>query len=288
MRATSLCFTLFVGMAGNAQLSIPEIQYTMAADGSSPLNNQAVNTGGLVTGVDPTGYFIQNGLGPWTGIHVLDGANTVALGDSVTLLGVVSEVNNRTEIGNVTEFVNVGPFAAPVPVIVTPGTVTVEQWEGVLVKVLDIGATTLPTAPFWEWSAASWQGQVIVDDLMYLYTPVVGNYYSVTGILDQYQADYKLYPRQLPDIEVGIGMGELAGSSVSVFPNPANTSVTLNTGLSGRTEYTLTDATGRMVLGNLNTPECSTIDVSAIPAGVYTLTLRNGSSVRSTLIAVQR
>ena len=88
---------------------------------------------------------------------------------------------------------------------------------------------------------------------------------------------------------IGMGIGEVAGNTVSVFPNPANTSFTLNIpDISGRTEYTMTNATGRMVAGNVITAERSTIDVSALPVGVYALTLRNGASVRSTRLVVQR
>ncbi|MEO8591083.1 MAG: T9SS type A sorting domain-containing protein [Flavobacteriales bacterium] len=88
---------------------------------------------------------------------------------------------------------------------------------------------------------------------------------------------------------INTGMGEFANNGISVFPNPANTLLTLNIpGVTGRTQYTFTDATGRAVLSANVTAERNTIDVSALPVGVYALTLRNGSSVRSTRIAVQR
>ncbi|MBP6574998.1 MAG: T9SS type A sorting domain-containing protein, partial [Flavobacteriales bacterium] len=55
-----------------------------------------------------------------------------------------------------------------------------------------------------------------------------------------------------------------------------------------RVEYTLNDVAGRVVHSAVITNERSTIDVSAMPAGFYTLTLRNGSSVWSTRVLVQR
>lgn len=273
--------------------SIYEIQYTTAPDGLSPYDGDAVITGGVVTGVDTIGqdgFFIQNGQGPWTGVYVFTTGNTVAIGDSVTFQATVANFNNKTELTALSSFVNHGPYPVPTPETLTADDAEDEQWEGVLVKVYDIMATNLPDMTNnWEWIANSWQGDIIIDDLMYLYTPVVGNAYTVTGIMDHYQTSYKLCPRQLSDIEIGSGIGEFAGNSVSVFPNPANTTLTLDIpNISGRTEYTLTDAIGRTVARAMINAERSTIDVSNLPSGVYALTLRNGGSMWSTSVAVQR
>lgn len=275
------------------EASIYEIQYSTAPDAASPLANQSVITGGIVTGVDTIGansYFIQNGTGPWTGVYVFDAASVVAIGDSVTLQATVQEYQGATELVNVTNLVVVGQYALPAPAALNPTTAADEQWEGVLVKILDVECLNLPDfANFNQWNAANWQGATIVDDLMYLYAPTVGTFYSVTGVMHWANSERKIEPRQLSDIELGVGIGEFAGSTVAVFPNPANTTVSVNIpGINGRTEYTLTDATGRIVGGNVLTAELSTIDVSTMASGIYALTLRNGASVWSTRLVVKR
>jgi len=275
------------------EASIYEIQYTAAPDGNSPFMNQSVITGGIVTGVDTidgNSYFIQSGSGPWNGIYAFDATSVVAIGDSVTLQATVTEFNTTTELTGVTNLAVVGQYPVPAPVVVDPGEAAAEQWEGVLVQIPDLECMNLPIlATFNEWTGTNWLGSMPVDDLMYLSAPAVGAFYSVTGVMHYANGARKIEPRDLSDIEIGSGIGEFANGSVTLFPNPANTSLTLDIPrISGRTEYTFVDATGRMVLNAVVTTERSTIDVSAMPAGIYALTLRNGGSAWSTRVVVQR
>ena len=275
------------------EASIYEIQYSTAPDGASQFANQVVITGGIVTGVDTIGansYFIQNGTGPWTGVYVFDPASIVAMGDSVILQGTVQEFQGNTEVTNVTSLSVISQEPLPTPTALDPTAAAAEQWEGVLVKIMDVECLNLPDiANFNQWNISNWLGASIVDDLMYLYAPTVGTFYSVTGVMHWANSERKIEPRQLSDIELGTSIGEFAGSTVNVFPNPASTTLTVNIpSLIGRTEFTLTDATGRIVTGNVITTDRNAIDVSAMPAGIYALTLRNGASVWSTRVVVTR
>lgn len=270
--------------------SIYEIQFVASGDGPSTYVGQTVITGGIVTGVDTIGadsYFIQSGQGPWTGLSVFDPANAVTIGDSVALTGVVSEFQNRTELGTISSFTNHGQHEVPTPEPLTPSEAQAEQWEGVLVNIADVEATSGPNQ-FNEWIATSFQGSVIVDDVMYFYTPTLGNFYTITGIMDQRLTDRKICPRQLSDIGVGSSIGELSGSTVSVFPNPAASLVTIDLGgLAGRTEYNLRDASGRLVGTDVIMSDRATIDVTNLANGLYVITLVNNGASMATRIAVQ-
>ena len=65
----------------------------------------------------------------------------------------------------------------------------------------------------------------------------------------------------------------------SVFPNPANDLLHVNLRNSSRGELTMTDLGGRVALtSSLNGPR-TTLDLSALPAGVYVLQLQQGPTV---------
>ena len=125
----SVSFTLTV-KAADAPTSIAEIQGTGSA---SPLVNTTVTTQGVVTATYPTGgfngFYIQT-PGPDTTPGASDGLfvygpsfdeSTLALGDSVSVTGAVSEFNNLTEL-TATSVSKIASLGAVVPNTVVPGT----------------------------------------------------------------------------------------------------------------------------------------------------------------------
>ncbi|HAA00964.1 MAG TPA: hypothetical protein DCD96_04900, partial [Flavobacteriales bacterium] len=116
--------------------SIYDIQYTTDAAGESPLIGQQVQTGGIVSAVYASGYFIQDGVGPWRGLHVFDSNNFPAIGDSVRITGYVSEYFSMTQISSVSSFL-VFSSSNPVyaPSVISTAAVNTEAYEGVLVRV---------------------------------------------------------------------------------------------------------------------------------------------------------
>lgn len=279
-----------VGGGAPVDATIYDIQYTANPDGISPMLGQIVTTGGIVTGVDTLGansYFIQAGTGPWSGIYCFDANSVVNIGDSVTLQASVVEFNGLTELSSVGSLVVVGQFPTPAPAALTPNAAQEEQWEGVLVTVSDIGCLAPPDGnnQWTGWSTTA--GSIIVDDLMYQYTPVVGNYYSVTGCLTWTFNERKLEPRFLADIAVGSGMNESGIEVLGFHPNPASDVIRLDLGdINGRVECSIMDAMGRVVMSNVITS--NTLDVSELVNGLYTLTLRSAEGVRQARMLVQR
>jgi hypothetical protein len=64
---------------------------------------------------------------------------------------------------------------------------------------------------------------------------------------------------------------------VAVFPNPANNVVNINlTAFKGKSEVSMFDVNGRLVLRREVNPVNTQLDISALPAGVYIMRIKNG------------
>lgn len=74
--------------------------------------------------------------------------------------------------------------------------------------------------------------------------------------------------------------GDLITSNVQkidVFPNPVNNIVNINlTGYTGKSDLSLFDVNGRIVLNRQVSTTNTPLDISALPAGVYMLRIKNG------------
>lgn len=279
--------------AAQGPTSIYDIQFSTAGDGASPLAGQNVTTGGIVTAVFPSGsanpgYFIQDGSGPWNGIFVYDQDNTPAIGDSLTIAGMVSEYFSLTEISGVAVFnVESSGNTLPAASIVTTAGGAAEMYESVLVKVVDATCTN-PSAANGQWIINDGSADLFVSPLMYDYTATQGTNYDVTGPMYYSFSEWKILPRDINDISVSTSIGEFANATITLFPNPASDALILDLGtLAGRTEYIMTDATGRIVLANVANQVRNTIDVSSLSNGLYVVTLRNAGSAYSTRVQVQ-
>ena len=186
-------------------LPIHDIQFTEDPSGDSPYAGQTVTTEGVVTGSSYDGYLIQDPAGgPWTGIYVYD-TSAPAVGDRVRLTGAVSEYYNLTELGSLSEFTILSSGnPLPAPAVLPTGSVSQEQWEGVLVRVENVTVTELLT--YGEWVMDDGSGSVVADDkLGYDYEPQVGDLIaSVTGPLDYTFNVFKILPRSDADIVIGL------------------------------------------------------------------------------------
>jgi predicted extracellular nuclease len=183
-------------------VSIYDIQYTTDASGSSTYVGQTVETSGIVTATYGSGYFIQNGVGPWTGIHVFNNSNTPAIGDSVSITGNVVEYFNLTQITGVTGFVNHSSGnTLPLAVEITSAQSKTEPYEGVLVKVMNAECTNTNSG-FGMWKINTDADSSKVHSLFYAYTPVLGGVYNITGVINYSFDEFRVCPRSINDIEV--------------------------------------------------------------------------------------
>lgn len=297
---------------GLQTLSIRDIQFTGNPDGASPHSGEVVRTSGIVTGTYITYTnaeppqpqyrytYIQDASGAWNGIMLfdyVDNNNVANLGDAVTVVATVEEFNRLTQLSGIQSFeVTATGQAGPEPVVVETGDVAAEAFESVLVRVENATCTLVPSgASFGKWNVDDGSGDAVVGKLIHTVapTPQLGQVFNVTGVVSftnfNNTPEYNIQPRVAADVDLATSLADLNGADITIFPNPATNAVTLDLGtLNGRTEYSVIDATGRIVLTNVSTSVRNTIDVSTLTTGMYVMSLRNNGSTWSTRIAVQR
>lgn len=267
-------------------VSIRDIQETQAPDGSSPLVDQMVFTGGIVTANAANGFFIQNGGGPWSGIFVFSTQNVPARGDSVTFSASVTEFFGMTQLQNVNDFTVVSQGNAEVVSTITAAQANTEDYEGVLIRV-NAATCTNPDIGNNQWAVNDGTAALSVDKLLFSFSPTQGAVYNVTGPTRYSFDTYRVMPRDASDIEVVTNVNELAFASVAMYPNPTADLLTID-GIQSRTDFVLSDAVGREVRTGSFVNERNTIGVQDLPAGLYMITLRRAGAQWSTRVAVQR
>lgn len=261
-------------------IGIYDIQFTTDASGNSPLMDQIVMTGGIVTAVRNDGrYWIQNGTGPWKGIYVYhQPAVPVQLGDSVTFSATVVEYFNLTELSYINDFVNVSSGNFFMATNVTTTQANSEAYEGCLVRVSNANCTTALNN-FNEWVVNDGSGAVKVDDFLYMYTPTVGQAYNVTGVMDYGFSEYKILPRDANDISTAtVGVNEVVGADLSIYPVPAQEMITIQFETKTPQEVMVTDVTGKQIERFLSNG-ITRLNIANYNSGLYFINV-NGHSYR--------
>lgn len=263
--------------------SIYDIQYTTLPSGDSPLATQSVNTGGIVSAVYASGYFIQDGTGPWNGVHVYDPTNTPAIGDSVTLTATVEEYFNMTQLGSVSNFAIFSsgntPYAAAQ---IATSDVNTEPYEGVLVETSNATCVNA-NAGFGMWTINDGSADCKVHDLIFSYTPTAGNVYLVRGPSYYSFGEFRILPRDANDVIVEgfASVDELSSEILGVFPNPASEILTISGNFVGAT-LSMFDLSGRLVLCQSLTSENQQISVEMLNQGSYIVLVQSNQVVAST------
>ena len=190
---------------------IYSIQYTNDPSGDSPLKAQQVRTKGVVTAVKTEtlsfSMWLQDSAKAWNGVHVYGVSKTlgtVALGDSVEVVGTVDEHYNLTEIKNVNylNIINSGN-TLPNPVDVTVLEAASEAYESVLVKLSNVECTVV-NAGYGEFTVSDGTNTINVDDYIYMFTASQGKRYNITGVIYYSYGAFKVLPRSASDIETSV------------------------------------------------------------------------------------
>lgn len=271
-----------------AEASIHEIQNTTLPNGDSPLLGETVLTGGVVTAVASNGFFLQNGGGPWSGIFVFSTQNVPARGDSVTFSGTITEFFNMTQLEFISDFTIV---SSGNPLVVTPISALLansEMYEAVLSEVMAATCTNVDSG-IDQWLVNDGTADLSVDEVIYVYSPVLSAVYNITGPIRYSFNTYRIVPRDADDISVVTGIKDVAQfGDVRIAPNPASDLVNLEIGpIAKRTELIVSDVTGRAVIVQVVSATRSTIDLSGLANGTYIFTLRSGSTSWSSRVLVQ-
>ena len=215
--------------ASATEVTIAEIQETTEEDGASPMVGQMVITSGIVTGFYNSGFWIQDGSGAWNGIFVrTEEAPTVSLGDDLTVSATVQENFGLTRLNSVTDItVNSAGNPLPAAVLLATGDAGVEEYESVLISVVDAVCTDNNLGNG-EWLVNDGSGDFMVDDQLYNANPETFMTYDLTGISTYSFDNFKLLPRNADDVTVGEGVTGVSFASSSMMVSETDGTVTVN------------------------------------------------------------
>ncbi|MFH0895412.1 MAG: T9SS type A sorting domain-containing protein [Bacteroidota bacterium] len=269
--------------ATTSNVSLYDIQYTTNPSGDSPLNNQVVNTHGVVVAKYGGGYFLQDGNGAWNGIYVYDAVNLPVVGDSVTLTALVTEYMGLTELKNVANFIikNSGNTIQS-PIVVTAAQSNTENFEGTLIKVLDVVACdTIGLDSYGYWNAKNGTDSVHMDNLFAFFTPTIGAHYNVTGLVYYTYSKFRIEPRNAADVELISGINESANSTFNLYPNPATDVLNIQSS-KNIAQVIITDVQGKVVSTRLVNESNIQLNTTSFLPGLYLLQLINEDGTTGT------
>lgn len=169
------------------EISISDIQ---GGTESSPYTGQTIAATGIVTAVTYSGFFLQDQPGPWNGIWVYGGQESVTEGDEVLVTGEIAEYYDMTEIDVQSVDVLSSNNPLPEPVVIATGELG-EAHEGVLVTFQNAVCTALPNQ-YGEWNVDDGTGNAMIDDKILPYTPALDIPYDITGPCEYTYSNFKV------------------------------------------------------------------------------------------------
>ena len=265
-----------------ATVSIYEIQYTTATTGDSPMKDQFVNVGGIVSATSSflDGYWIQDNSGAYNGIFVYDSITPVAIGDSVTLTAKVVEKFSKTELNTITNavIVNSGNAIHAAAIIATVD-VSTEAYESVFIRIENAQVTQNLT--FGRFNANDGSGDAMVDDFIYFY-PLPTQFSTfdyIQGVLEYSYSEYKIAPRMETDMFLSLSssVNENSNEIVSIYPNEVSTDLTIENA-NGTTAKIISIEGKEMNTFDINASTFK-VNVANYNSGIYFLQL-NGKSIK--------
>ena len=264
-------------------VTIHQIQGEVA---TSPYDGLGVITHGVVTARYPSYLVVQDGSGPWNGLWVRSSA-TPAIGDSVTVRGVVTESDVQGLAGNT--LLTSGLVLSdqpggtpPAPAVVSSATASSEAYEGVLVKVAGAVCTDVALGAG-QWLVNDGGGASRVGPLGYAFTPILGTTYDVTGPVLYSGGAFLLEPRDAGDVvwvadhsaPVVVAVFEEADSVLRVtFSEPVDPASAATAG-----HYTVGSLAATTAGFNPYYPNEAIVVVPGIPPGPATLTVTGVSDL---------
>jgi predicted extracellular nuclease len=290
-------------------VSLWDIQYsTVDSCGAVPNSaymNKFVSTGGIITGTDYKGYWVQTSHATeWAALFVYDKIYHPAVGDSVILSGQVTEYYNETELKTITNLtvVDTGNQALTPPTIVALDSIQKRKYQGLLVKVKDAWCVGYNSAQAWYVFADSTltnskPSEDTVDNDAYTYKFTQWKKYNITGCIQFEYANW-IEPRGIYDIDslnnTSIKDYQNDFSGVIAYPNPNNGEFTLivTTAADAKnTQIRLLDLTGRLIYKeqlDINSGTSTLpVNINNLEKGTYILELINAQSIKCNKVIVQ-
>ncbi len=276
-------------------VTIYDIQYTTDASGDSPELGNIISTSGIVTAIDESNIWVQDGTGAWNGIIVYSSsmAGTVVVGDEVEFVAEVEEYFNLTELSGVTDL-NVISQGNTLPTATEITTLQAqdEGYEGVLVKVSNAECTNADAGNgMFEVNDGS--GVLFVDDVIFAFTPTAGENYDIIGLGHYSFSERKILPRSADDIQVSTGIDTPKGIvSLNIYPNPSNGLFTLemNTAKAGTFNVEIINISGQVIYTkqiNQDGFYQDQINISNEAKGIYYIRIMDGNQAKVSKIMIQ-
>ena len=181
----------------------PELNLTIAEiqgmQDVSPYLGQLVTTTGLVVAISESTYFLQSEIGAWNGIYVYSTNDSLVVGNQISITAFVGEYSGATQLSDVNSITVLSPEFINLPTSISAAMLNTEAYEGVLVS-LDTLICTAGANNYGEAEFAGATDTIISDDMFLDFTPTLGAYYSITGVVNHSYGNYKINPRWESDI----------------------------------------------------------------------------------------
>ena len=227
-------------------VSIYDIQFNNNTNGASNYEGSQVYTGGIVTAVrDDSSFYLTSGSGAWSGIYVYSNDYLLSEGDSVVLDAEVDEYYELTELKNVTNLQVISSGNIFSPSYCNTAAADSEEFEGCFVEVSNAICNN-DNAGFGEWIVNDGSGDLIIDDLLFAFTPILNQIYSVRGVVTFSYGAFKLLPRNGSDVAGFISVNETNENGFYMYPNPLNQS-NLNITLQNNSDIRLFNLSGQLI-----------------------------------------
>lgn len=245
--------TSFYGLLTLAQIQSDTVAGDTTGTYPSQWNGQVVSVQVIVT-ADPTAisfsssawaFFQDPGGGPWSGImtYAPGVAPSFTEGDSLLLVGEISEYNGMTEIVNLLHWELLGQNATLTVDPVATGDVG-EVWEGALIQV----SGTVQSVSGTSFVLDDGTGPVTVNaDTTTMANIYPGGVATVTGVVRYVGGNYEIYARK--DTDVGVSESQTQTTGLRLL-NPVFKGSALILAAPGRTALTIqvVDILGRKVM----------------------------------------
>lgn len=210
------------------------------ADARSSAIGKTVTIKGVVAANLKNTISVQDETG---GIAVRPTSLNLNVGDEVTLTGTLAEFKGLLQLDGATIVEKTANAGVPTPKVVT-GAEVVEENESQLVTVKDVTLESVDAGSGWANYIASDGTEFIVRDENNVLGLEVGNTYeSITGIVQQFDADYQIIPRSVQDIVVDSSIIQPAIANPGSGTFVGETTVTLSTTTAGAKIYYTIDGT---------------------------------------------
>ncbi|MCX7696896.1 MAG: T9SS type A sorting domain-containing protein [Bacteroidales bacterium] len=270
--------SFYVQVANAPEVSVQNIQYTTNTSGSSPYAGQVVKTRGVVTAVYPTkGYWIQNGSGPYSGLYIYDPNHSPTLGDSIEIVGLVEEYYDLTEMKNISIYQVLSSGNSLKYTNITPAQGNTEAFESVLVQLNNVVCINT-NAGYGMWTVGDGMDTLLVDDVLYAFSPSLNAHYNIKGVIYYSYSQYKVLPRFDTDIQqITTSIQEY--EDIAVYPNPFSSYLYLQ-GLYGT--LSIYNLAGKLMHEEIiSNPQ---IDLNHLKPAIYIVKIKNNNEVHNFVI----